>query len=127
MQQGTVELQRLCTVEGCENPTDTRGMCSKHYRRWLRNGTTDLRRQPRDKCSVDGCNRKHEARGLCQSHYKRWQRHHDPMVRLIKGCAYPGCLARVALGRFCSEHSDKSLTGRRVPLREAYREHVTSQ
>lgn len=122
-----LEAQRICSVEECERPTDTRGMCSKHYRRWLRNGSTDLVRQPRDVCSVEGCGRKHEARGLCQSHYKRWQRHHDPMVRLIKGCAHPGCLARVAIGRYCGEHAEKSLTGRRQVLREAYREHVTSQ
>jgi len=121
------EALKSCSVDECERPTDTRGMCSKHYRRWLRNGSTDLVRQPRDVCSVEGCGRKHEARGLCQSHYKRWQRHQDPMVRLIKGCAYPGCLARVAIGRYCGEHAEKSLTGRRQVLREAYREHVTSQ
>ena len=103
-----------CSVEACDGAVDTRGMCSKHYRRWLRNGSTDLRRQVIDTCSSEGCGRKPEARGLCQSHYTRWQRHQDPMVRLIKGCAYPGCLARVAVGRFCSEHNERNLAGRKA-------------
>jgi hypothetical protein len=109
---------KACSVDDCECPTETRGLCSKHYRRWVRNGTTDLIRQPRDACSVDGCGRKHEAQGLCQSHYKRWQRHNDPMVRLTKGCAFAGCLARVAVGHYCAEHTEKALTGRRAVLRQ---------
>lgn len=32
-----------CSVDGCETWAKTRGMCTKHYSRWLRTGTTDPR------------------------------------------------------------------------------------
>jgi hypothetical protein len=30
--------QRLCSIDGCQNPSFTRGWCSKHYSRWQRHG-----------------------------------------------------------------------------------------
>ena len=112
---GAIAKTTTCSVEGCGKFVDTRGLCSMHYRRLLRGGTTELRRQPIDKCSIDGCSNSHEARGLCQSHYKRWQRHQDPMVRLNKGCAVPHCLSRSAgFGRYCHEHAEIRLMGVRA-------------
>lgn len=114
---GTAEkaLAATCSVEGCAKFVDTRGLCSMHYRRLLRGGTTELRRQPQEACSIEGCNNAHEARGFCQSHYKRWQRHKDPLIRLNKGCAVPHCLARSAeFGRYCLAHAEVALTGTRV-------------
>lgn len=29
---------QLCSIEGCDNPSKTRGWCKKHYARWLRYG-----------------------------------------------------------------------------------------
>jgi len=37
----TVNATRICTVEGCENPTQARGLCNTHYSRWRKTGTTD--------------------------------------------------------------------------------------
>ena len=118
--QGTVELLPLCSVDACDLEPDTRGMCSKHYRRWLRNGSTNLIRQAREICTLDGCGRAHEARGFCSSHYKRWQRHNDPFARLIKGCVDPGCLGRVSRGRYCEAHQPGArLVGRAQKQRVA--------
>ena len=112
---GTIEKTATCSVEDCTKFVDTRGLCSMHYRRLLRGGTTDLRRQPVETCGIEGCTNAHEARGLCQSHYKRWQRHKDPLVRLNKGCAVAGCLARSAdFGRYCQMHAEVRLIGTRV-------------
>lgn len=33
--------KRTCSIDGCDNPHDARGWCSKHYLRWKANGTTD--------------------------------------------------------------------------------------
>lgn len=32
----------ICTVEGCNTRAKARGLCSKHYMRMIRNGTTDV-------------------------------------------------------------------------------------
>lgn len=60
----------LCTVEGCEEKGYRRRMCSVHYRRWARHGSTESQRaEPRKGCSVEGCERPHKGRGLCEKHY----------------------------------------------------------
>jgi hypothetical protein len=34
----------LCALAGCDDHTESRGLCAKHYRYWLRNGTEALNR-----------------------------------------------------------------------------------
>lgn len=74
---------RVCSVDGCERPHKTRGLCQMHYWRWRVRGATGpadrlkLLRQP-DACMVDGCANSAHGRGLCQMHYSRWRRHGDP-------------------------------------------------
>lgn len=34
----------LCSIDGCDNPADRRGWCTKHYARWYRNGDPTLGR-----------------------------------------------------------------------------------
>lgn len=71
-----------CSVDGCALKTRAKGLCTKHYYRMKRHGTTDgsaLAHQRRDPvCSVDGCTRAHEAKGLCSMHWQRWKRHGSP-------------------------------------------------
>lgn len=61
--------KRKCSVDGCDNISRARGMCSKHYARW------SVKQTP---CSVEGCVRGARARGFCSMHYYRWQRTGDP-------------------------------------------------
>jgi hypothetical protein len=35
--------RRVCSVEGCNEKHDARGLCHKHYWRWKRNGHTSLK------------------------------------------------------------------------------------
>lgn len=73
---------KRCTVDGCDLTVLARGMCSKHYWRMKRHGTTDssaLAHQRRDPiCSVDGCWGVHAAHGYCSKHYQRWLHHGHP-------------------------------------------------
>lgn len=53
-------------------------MCGTHYRRWHRNGTTDLvRQQGLSVCSVEDCNDPVKGKKLCSRHYARWRRSGD--------------------------------------------------
>lgn len=63
-----------CSVEGCENPSQSRDLCPKHYQRW---------RATADRCSVEGCTEPLWKVGLCVVHGKRYYKTGDvgPLVR----------------------------------------------
>jgi hypothetical protein len=79
-----------CTVEGCSNQVWAKKVCSKHWARLKKHGTTDFVRrpggikQPPKFCSVNGCDKKFLAKGYCAAHYRRWTLYGDPGT-LIKG------------------------------------------
>lgn len=70
-----------CTVEGCTTRVQGNGLCSMHYQRMRRHGSTDERprtgRPPvnHPPCIVEGCTRgesdPHRVHGLCRFHYRQ--------------------------------------------------------
>lgn len=67
-----------CSVEDCEKPEHTRGMCSAHSTRDTRYGDplAPLLRQPNvGTCVVEGCDQPMRKREWCASHYAMWQRY----------------------------------------------------
>jgi hypothetical protein len=70
--------RKLCTKEGCEDQSISRGLCPKHYQALRRRekdplvGTRQRGRAPLDKsCAIAGCDSESYARGLCVTHYRR--------------------------------------------------------
>lgn len=72
----------VCSVEGCDRPHKTNGMCGAHYARWLKG--SDLfapfqRRGVFTGCSVEACTRPHLSGGYCKRHHAvlvgRFQKH----------------------------------------------------
>lgn len=59
---------RQCREDGCDRNVDALNLCSLHYQRLKRTGTTaaPVRRQT---CERPGCDRPHLAKGLCSRHY----------------------------------------------------------
>lgn len=57
----------------CPRPRMARGLCQKHYNRFLSKGTLDdVRKNAKGKCTApEGCDREHLAGGLCDRHYRR--------------------------------------------------------
>lgn len=91
-----------CSIEGCPNKVQARGMCAKHYARVRRNGTTDTvyRQTGLRACSIDGCDRIVEALGLCHMHYARHLRGSD--VATVPGPVRGGTLVDRAWRRVSS-------------------------
>ena len=62
-----------CEVQDCLGIIKARGMCVKHYRRWQRTGSVDLREPSQEvrTCGVAQCGGSLYAKGLCQAHYQK--------------------------------------------------------
>lgn len=81
-----------CSVDACEKPVWSRGMCRADYAMW--------RKANMPPCTFDGCDKNQYSRGLCGGHYSRWRKHGDPSVvlphpmvgqRERRGCSVEGC------------------------------------
>lgn len=63
-----------CTVEGCENPIRTDGLCLGHYTRRRRGLDVNAPLKTRNagkECSTPGCHSPAYAWGMCRPHYRR--------------------------------------------------------
>lgn len=70
--------KRTCTADDCARTPHARGLCSMHYARMLRHGTTEAPQRQRHNCTVDGCGRQSHALGYCAMHYRRVRKTGDP-------------------------------------------------
>ena len=62
--------RRICSIPDCGKPARSKGLCTPHYEKKLRQAGRIGANQTR-KCSVDGCARPHRSKGLCDLHYGR--------------------------------------------------------
>src|SRR5690349_5844794 len=66
-----------CNTEGCERPSQGRGMCNTHYQRWLRGdrrASGNMRPyNPGATCKAPDCESTSKAKGYCGSHYMLWR------------------------------------------------------
>lgn len=64
----------ICSVEGCDKPTEARGWCHKHYQRWRSNGDPLISRYMREDakapCMVSDCGSPRVSKGMCAAHYQ---------------------------------------------------------
>lgn len=76
-----------CVVDGCDRAVRTSGMCSMHYLRVRRTGSTEPPshehrggRPYRDPgtCKVDGCEQTERRAGYCGTHHQRLLTYGDP-------------------------------------------------
>ena len=90
-----------CTVLGCNREAYCRGMCKKHYSRFIRTGSTELREKKL--CSVDGCGNKTIAKGYCRKHYDMIRRYGE--IKEIKhNTVCKVCGEKARSKGFCKRH-----------------------
>lgn len=74
----------VCTVENCNKPIRSKGLCETHYRRNYLYGRTERVKQTREgSCSVDGCEEAIKGLGYCNRHYQLFKRNGSP-DKLVK-------------------------------------------
>lgn len=77
----------ICTIDGCDKPPASRGMCHGHYKRFIRYGDPLGGSDWADNsgsCSVDGCEKHSHARGFCAAHYYHFRKRGDPSKKAPK-------------------------------------------
>jgi hypothetical protein len=80
---------RICSVEGCEKPYLSKGLCNAHYIRQRKHGSPSGGAYPTNNsgpCSVESCETKAWSLGYCRKHYNRLKRNGDPLA----GIAFHG-------------------------------------
>jgi hypothetical protein len=124
--------KRTCSVDGCDRPHKSKGLCSPHSQRLAKTGDlqSDLpigtRKRVLGECAIDGCDRPLLCRGWCAAHYQRWTTYGDPLAggtfrkpRRKRGkCSVPGCDWEFVTAGFCNRHYQRMrLNGTIDPLK----------
>lgn len=110
-----------CSVEGCDGEHKARGMCSLHYRRYMKYGDPLLIRRVQSwrgsTCSVESCGDRVDSKGLCNRHYLRFRLYGDPLAgapnrirRHEMYCSIDGCDREFAALGFCGMHYRRFVT-----------------
>ncbi len=128
-----------CKVPDCPGATIARGWCWRHYRRWLRSGSVELRERPKEACAIcsapayrriragsdlgsgseSGPGPIWAGRQLCRRHYQRAMTHGDPLhqrayVNLGHHCSEAGCVKPARALGMCRNHYDAAWIAGRV-------------
>jgi hypothetical protein len=108
----------LCSVEGCERVASCRGLCSKHYNRFLRHGDPNVVRR-RGVCTIEGCGKKASSRIHCRKHHYAFKNHGDPLhVRKRGKCWVADCDRLSESDQLCGMHYQRvKLRGTTHPVR----------
>lgn len=70
-------MKKVCQIKECYNKHHSKGMCQKHYARFLRTGTIGETEKVKRICGIEGCEKTVTANGLCMNHYKKeWRIKH---------------------------------------------------
>jgi hypothetical protein len=127
---------QACSIEGCERPAKTKGMCTMHYNR-ARLGIINMSPEPirkrppwkpddirygsanRNKtCSVPGCPDHVYAKGLCRRHYALKANNGKPDYKknLVKPkkCKVTGCDETAGRLGYCSFHLQRKRAGTKL-------------
>ena len=80
------KIPTVCTMQECSNNVVGRGLCNKHYKRFLKYGDPNITKINRgiDICTYDKCEKKYYGLGYCSMHYERFKKYGDPSFTKLK-------------------------------------------
>ena len=75
-----------CRIDGCERPSQGRGLCKMHWSRWKKHGDPLKSLHPseyniKQNCTVDGCTRPYHTKGYCSYHGYRVRKYGNPLAQ----------------------------------------------
>lgn len=75
-----IMVPKTCTIPECGNQHKARGLCGKHYQRWVRgDDSLGLPTPELIECDASGCTAKSTVAEFCSIHYQRNRRHGNPL------------------------------------------------
>lgn len=111
------KITKICSVDGCEEKSCSKGLCSMHYTRLKRHGDLNHTEHKDNwkgmSCFVEGCDRKIKGHGYCHMHLSRFKKHGDPSIvkttQKYDGikCYADGCERRPRSNGLCSKHLER--------------------
>jgi hypothetical protein len=97
---------KKCDAHDCDRKAQARGYCDKHYRRFLKYGSSEIRHifVPK-KCLEDSCDRQSKSKGYCDKHYRRFRKTGTPKLdKKYMSCSVSDCSERHVAKSFCATH-----------------------
>lgn len=87
---------KKCLIPGCKNEQLAKGLCSKHYQRWIKYSDPNITKvRTKKKCIVPGCDKNMHAKGYCNYHYN---------VFRDRKCSLSGCNNTYFAKGYCLKH-----------------------
>jgi hypothetical protein len=102
-----------CRVETCQSTAFCKSLCSKHYQRMLKTGTTDDRARVTPKpCVIQDCHKLQKCRGYCTGHYIRLRKYGDPLGSTPRPefpteCSVEDCDRKPLAHGLCMKHHSR--------------------
>lgn len=126
MHKNVLQKRKHCSVKDCNSTRLCKGMCSMHYQRMFKYGTTELPVLTKQVCSVTGCACVVYARTVCAKHYRKLHLYGDATVSKLRqraGCSVSGCDDLHYAKGYCDRHySQIRKHGRLTPESERCKE-----
>ena len=102
----------ICNIENCVNTNiAAKGLCWKHYRRFLKTGDTRDPFPNKGKlCKVENCLRDAKAKGMCFKHYSKIKKYKNPKdgrtnkTNKRVSCSITGCELPCKCKHLCANH-----------------------
>lgn len=101
--------KNICSIEGCSQFVNGRGLCQTHYVRAKRAGALPPKTRIRStaQCSVENCQDVVSGFGYCKRHYDRSRLYGDPLREPLRGpkvCTVEECGRSVDARGWCTIH-----------------------
>lgn len=117
----------FCSLNGCEEKTLSRNLCSSHYARWKRHGEAFDKNPIRkvikyngtEKCLIPNCHNQAKIKMLCKQHYQHQSKHKIDFFEILDDFA-KGCFACGSTKNLCLDH-DHSICQEKSVCNNCYR------